>query len=164
MGENRYNFRTLWIINAPIEAVWDVLEDSERWPEWWPYLESVEEIVEGDFQGIGSIRSYTWKGSLPYRIAFQVKVTRIERPLLIEGEICGDIEGVGRWNLLPQGADSTSVEYLLNARSTKTWMNATAPILSWYFRFNHNRVMESGRKGLEIYLCNMEIPVIQSGK
>jgi uncharacterized protein YndB with AHSA1/START domain len=32
----RYEARR--ILPAPVEAVWDVLADPARWPEWWPGL------------------------------------------------------------------------------------------------------------------------------
>jgi uncharacterized protein YndB with AHSA1/START domain len=151
-----YEFKTVWVLDATIEAVWDAIAASERWPEWWPYLESVVEISRGDNCGIGSIRRYTWGCSLPYRLDFQVTVTRIERPVIIEGVASGDLEGVGRWILSAEGETSTRVEYLLSARSTKPWMNMAAPFLSWFFRWNHNRVMDAGREGLKNYLHCME--------
>jgi hypothetical protein len=161
MGE--YNFKTVWVLDAPIEAVWDAIVASERWPEWWPYLESVVEISKGDFSGIGSIRRYTWGCSLPYKLDFQIMVTKIERPLNIVGVASGDLEGIGRWILSAEGGTSTRVEYLLSARSTKPWMNMAAPLLGWFFRWNHNRVMNAGREGLSNYLRCMEKTVPQGG-
>lgn len=158
-----YDFRTIWVIEAPIEAVWDVIVASERWPEWWPYLESVVEIDKGDSCGIGSIRRYTWGCSLPYRLDFQVLVTKIERPVNIEGVASGDLEGVGRWILSANGATSTRVEYLLSARSTKPWMNMAAPLLGWFFRWNHHRVMKSGQDGLNYFIRCAQKPVVQDG-
>jgi uncharacterized protein YndB with AHSA1/START domain len=163
MAMKEYNFRTVWVIEAPIGVVWDAISASERWPEWWPYLESVVEIDKGDFYGIGLIRRYTWGGALPYRLAFQITVTKIERPQLIEGVASGDLEGLGRWTLSEEGGTLTHVEYLLRARSTKPWMNMTAPLLGWFFRWNHNRVMESGREGLCNYLRCVEKSLPQDG-
>jgi uncharacterized protein YndB with AHSA1/START domain len=158
-----YNFRTEWVIDTPIGAVWDAIVDSERWPEWWPYLESVEVIAKGEYCGTGSVRRYTWGGTLPYRLVFQITVTKIQRPQLIEGVASGDLEGLGRWTLAEEGGRSTRVEYLLRARSTKPWMNMAAPILGWFFRWNHNRVMNSGGEGLGAYLCCDEKPANRDG-
>ena len=156
-----YNFKTVWVIDAPIEAVWDAIAASERWPEWWPYLESVVEIAKGDISGIGSVRSYTWGGALPYKLAFRITVTKIEQPVNIEGVASGDLEGVGRWIFSAVGGMSTRVEYLLSARSTKPWMNMAAPLLSWFFRWNHNRVMKAGQDGLKYFLRCAQKPVVQ---
>jgi uncharacterized protein YndB with AHSA1/START domain len=163
MTMREYNFMTVWVIDAPIKVVWDAIAASERWPEWWPYLESVEEIAKGDYCGIGSVRRYTWGGTLPYRLAFKITVTKIERPQLIEGVASGDLEGLGRWKLTEDSERSTRVEYLLRARSTKPWMNMAAPLLGWFFRWNHNRVMNSGGEGLGNYLRRVDKPVAQDG-
>ena len=40
-------------IEAPIEVVWAVTEDIERWPEWTPTMNSIKRISQGEF-GIGS--------------------------------------------------------------------------------------------------------------
>jgi uncharacterized protein YndB with AHSA1/START domain len=163
MAMKEYIFRTVWLIEAPNGAVWDAIVDSERWPEWWPYLENVEVIARGEYCGIGSVRRYTWGGTLPYRLSFQITVTKIECPRLIEGVASGDLEGLGRWTLAEMGGPLTRVEYLLIARSTKPWMNMAAPIMGWFFRRNHDRVMNSGGEGLREYLRCMQKPVVQDG-
>jgi uncharacterized protein YndB with AHSA1/START domain len=149
---NDYCFTTDWVLGAPIEAVWDVMVASEQWPEWWPYLDSVIEIAKGNFDGTGSLLRFTWGGSLPYKLSFQIMMTQIVRPSLIEGRISGDLEGIGYWLLSEEGFGSTHVRYLLKVRTTKPWMNLVAPLARWYFAWNHNRVMEAGGKGLANHL------------
>ena len=60
-----YAFITQWWFDAPIERVWEAIRDSERWPEWWRSVRSVKRIREGDADGIGDVRRYTWRGRLP---------------------------------------------------------------------------------------------------
>ena len=40
-------------IDAPLDVVWAVTEDVERWPEWTPTVESVRRVSQGSFE-IGS--------------------------------------------------------------------------------------------------------------
>jgi len=160
---DEFNFKNVWVIDAPIEMVWDVIAASEHWPEWWPYLDSVVEVCKGELDGTGSIRRFIWGGSLPYRLSFQIMVTKVNHPRLIEGVASGDLEGLGRWLLANRGGGSTEVEYSLNVRSTKSWMRMLSPFLRWFFTWNHNRVMESGRRGLASYLRCMEKPVALAG-
>ncbi len=152
MGFNGYLFASRWILQAPREAVWDAIVASELWPSWWPFLESVEEIAEGDRSGVGSMRRYNWGGTLPYSLSILITVTRIEPPELIEGRASGDIEGIGRWLITPAGDDSTMVRYTLEARAAKKWMRLMAPLLGRYFAWNHDRVMKAGGKGLAGHL------------
>lgn len=81
---NRY-FETTRHVDAPAEAVWEVLFDVARWPEWTPTIDSVDRLEEGPFQ-VGSRakvrqprlpqatwevtevvdgRSFTWEASGP---------------------------------------------------------------------------------------------------
>lgn len=103
----------------------------------------VEVLEPGDAQGIGSLRRFTWKGTLPYRLRFNLRATRIDAPSLIEGDACGELEGVGRWLLRQDGA-WTTVRYDWNVRTTKAWMNWFAFLLKGPFRRNHDRVMGWG--------------------
>jgi hypothetical protein len=41
-------------IDAPIETVWSVTQDVERWPEWTPTVTSVR-LVSAEVFGLGSI-------------------------------------------------------------------------------------------------------------
>jgi uncharacterized membrane protein len=46
-------FETTIEINAPADAVWDVLQDVERWPEWTQSIDAVE-LVGGGPLAVGS--------------------------------------------------------------------------------------------------------------
>ena len=39
-----YRFLTTWLLEAPREEVWDVLEDALRWPDWWRGVVGVEQL------------------------------------------------------------------------------------------------------------------------
>ena len=32
----RYSFLTTWLLDAPVEPVWDAIYDTDAWPSWWP--------------------------------------------------------------------------------------------------------------------------------
>ncbi len=149
---SEYIFETVWTIDAPIEAVWDAIVASERWPEWWPYLESVVEVAPGDSAGMGAILGYTWRGPLPYRLTFEVTVTKMERPVLLEGEARGDLKGVGRTLLSERGRHATRVRYIWQVKTTKPWMNVLAPLARGLFTWNHDLVMKAGGAGLAGHL------------
>jgi hypothetical protein len=149
---NSYEFKSIWSIEAPIHIVWDAIAECGSWPEWWPYLDRVEMVAPGGQDGMGLIYRFVWRGTLPYSIHINMRVTRIDRPFLIEGTSTGDLEGTGRWIFASEGVNTTMVEYLLNVETTKPWMNMLSPFIGWLFMANHNRVMAAGRDGLINYL------------
>lgn len=152
-----YAFVTRWRFRAPVEAVWAMLHDAEAWPAWWQGVERVEALAAGDASGIGAVRRFTWKSALPYRLRFDMRVTRLEKPLALEGEAFGELEGRGAWTLRSEGP-WTSVRYDWNVRTTRAWMNALAPLFRGAFRWNHDRVMRRGAEGLARTLgCAWEV-------
>lgn len=142
-----YAFVTTWRIEAPIERVWDAIYHADRWPSWWKGVEDVVEVATGDREGVGSVRRYTWKSRLPYRLVFEMRTTRIEKPVALEGEAIGELTGTGRWQLSHEGA-VTTVRYFWNVRTTQAWMNLLAPLARPVFAWNHDVVMRQGGEGL----------------
>src|SRR5919206_498106 len=88
----QYRFLTTWLLDAPIERVWDTLHDARRWPEWWRGVERTEVLSEDLWRS-------TWRSFLPYELTFEFAIVRRERPHLLEGIANGELAGVGRWRL-----------------------------------------------------------------
>jgi len=142
-----YHLLTIWRIEAPLEEVYATIRNSPHWPDWWPGMQKVEEVVAGDANGINSVLRYFWQGRFPYRMVFEVRVTRIEQRVAIEGAVQGDLEGVGRWHFINDGAVCV-VRYEWHARSTRWWMNLIAPFTRSMFVRNHGALMRQGAEGL----------------
>lgn len=142
-----YRLLTIWRIQAPLEEVYAAIHNSLHWPEWWPGARKVEQAAKGDANGVNSVRRYSWQGKFPYKVEFEVRATRIERLVAIEGQARGDLEGVGRWHFSRQGPISV-VYYEWHVRSTRWWMNLIAPLARSMFIGNHARVMNQGGEGL----------------
>src|SRR5262249_41902590 len=84
----------------------------------------------------------------PYKVRFNMRTVRVEPPSLIEGHADGELSGTGRWTLTSEGT-GTRVRYDWIVEVTKPWMRLLAPLLRPVFAWNHNKVMEWGRAGLE---------------
>lgn len=143
-----YEFETIWRVYAPIESVWNEIYYSEKWPEWWPGVENVEELKKGDDLGIGSIRRYTWKSKLPYKLTFDVETVRVQPPRILEGKAFGELEGTGFWTLIEDN-DATVARYDWRVSTKKWWMNFLAPLARPIFKWNHDVVMSWGAQGLQ---------------
>ncbi|MCG1031037.1 SRPBCC family protein [Bacillus amyloliquefaciens] len=142
-----YQFSTVWRVEASVQEVWEILCHPDLWPEWWESLEQIIELKKGDVRGIGALHRYTWKGALPYRLTFDIHVLTIQPLCLLEGEASGEVEGRGVWSLSERGRE-TIVRYDWDIRTNARWMNVLAPLAGPVFRWNHDRVMRDGAKGL----------------
>jgi uncharacterized protein YndB with AHSA1/START domain len=142
-----YEFITVWRVKAPLEMVWNEIYYSEKWPEWWRGVEEVTELKKGDDLGVGSIRRYTWKSTLPYRLVFDVETVRVEPMTVIEGIARGELSGRGVWNIKVEG-EYVTASYDWQVDTTKAWMNLIAPLARPLFKWNHDIVMSWGAEGL----------------
>lgn len=142
-----YRLQTTWRIEAPLADVYAAIHDSLAWPAWWSAVKKVEQLEAGDAAGIGNLRRYAWQGKLPYRLSFDVRTTRIEAPVAIEGVAHGDLEGVGRWYFSRRGGVSI-VRYEWHVHSTRRWMNLVSPLARALFIRNHVEVMAQGGASL----------------
>jgi uncharacterized protein YndB with AHSA1/START domain len=142
-----YRFLTTWLLDAPRERVWEAIHDQKAWPSWWRGVEEVIELEPGDADGLGSFSRLTWRSFIPYDLVFEARTTRVERPHLLEGQVDGELAGIGRWRLFEHDG-ATAVLYEWNVRTTRAWMNLLAPIARPIFAWNHDWVMARGGEGI----------------
>jgi Polyketide cyclase / dehydrase and lipid transport len=141
-----YRFLTTWCIDAPIERVFEAIDDAASWPRWWKGVTRADLVEEGDADGVGRLWRFTWRSRLPYDLSFDSRVVRREPPHLLEGHADGELVGVGRWRLYD--GPGTAVVYEWNVRTAREWMNRAAPVARPLFAWNHNAVMRQGGEGL----------------
>ena len=156
-----YEFVTTWRIEAPIERVFDAIQDSLAWPTWWDAVLAVEELGHGGDGGVGNVRRYTFQGRLPYLLRFDLTTDRIDRPTWLSGDAQGELEGKGIWTLQAEG-DATLVRYDWRIRTNRWWMNLMAPFpfVREIFVMNHDYVMRRGLVGIRRHLgvAGSELP------
>ena len=143
----QYEFTTIWRVRAPQDKVWDLIFNSDRWPNWWRGVEKVEKVHDGDANHVGAVYRYTWKSKLPYRLIFDMQTMRVEPRSIIEGRAIGELQGTGLWTLTHDHG-ITTVRYDWKVETTKAWMNLLAPIARPFFSWNHDVVMGWGGEGL----------------
>lgn len=142
-----------WRLDASIEEVWQILSDAERWPDWWPCVETVEQVHPGEPGGERSRWHYTWKTMLPYKLRMELCVTRIDVPILLEADVRGDVCGCGACRLARKN-DQTIVRYEWKVRAHRSWMKCLAPIARPVFVWNHRMVMNQGEASLAAWLAS----------
>jgi carbon monoxide dehydrogenase subunit G len=145
-----------WTLGAPPEAVWNLLREPERWPQWWPYVREVTLLRPGADDDLGAQRRFVWGSLLGYGLGLDITTTRVVRLRELEGRAAGDLDGVGTWGLAAQGS-GTRVSYRWEVDLRKPWMRRAAPLLAPLFAWNHHGVMRAGARGMARRLgCRLE--------
>lgn len=151
----RYEYLSDWLLDAPVERVWRALVEVEAWPQWWPYVRSVQTLREGqrggEAEGLGAVRRIAWGSRLPYGFTLEVEAVESLRHRRLVGRATGDLEGTGTWELQPDGA-TTRVRYAWRLALNTRWMRISAPLMAPVFRWNHEGVMHAGACGLARHL------------
>ena len=149
-----YRFLTIWLIQAPRQAVWDVLADVERWPGWWPGVAAARELDPGDALRVGSRYRVRWRAPIGYAVEFEFTVDSLDEPRRMSGRASGDLEGAGAWRLFEEDG-VTAVTYEWEVVAARAWMNALGPLPRPIFRWSHDRVMAGGGEGLSRLVSRM---------
>jgi hypothetical protein len=152
-----YRFVTVWRLRAPIDDVYAAIDHIEAWPAWWPSVRTVERLEEAGADGLGGVVRIAFVGRLPYRLRFDLRVTRRDRPTALSGAATGELAGTGDWTLW-QEAGWTAVRYVWAIETTRPWMNLLAPFpfVDGIFRLNHHAVMRAGLAGIRRRLGGVE--------
>lgn len=153
-----YRLVTIWRIHAPLREVYRAIYHSSGWPRWWKGVEAVVELEPGDELGVGSLQRFTWRSRLPYRLTFEMRITRVEPLVVLEGVAAGDLAGTGRWEFSEEGP-VTTVCYKWFVCTNKCWMNWLAPVARPLFKWNHDMVMHDGALGLA-RLLNVQLVTV----
>ncbi len=133
-----YTFRERWHLAATPEAVHALLVDLELYPDWWPQVLAVAKLGDDDARVL-------CRSVLPYTLDLVLHAESRSADLL-ETSVSGDLEGVVRFQLAPEGA-GTRVDFEQDV-VVRGWLAAATrwvrPVLAW----NHQRMMAGCREGL----------------
>ena len=155
MPASAYRFIEHWSIPGfSPSQVYEVLCDARLLPEWWKgvYLEATPED-ESMPPRVGGRTRVKARGFLPYRLRMTLEATALEPGKVVEVRSYGDLEGVWRATLLPEG-DGTRVEIDENVTAQKPLIRVLSPLLKPLFAWNHYWTTPRGEAGLRAYLAN----------
>jgi uncharacterized protein YndB with AHSA1/START domain len=145
---SEYVFVNEWDVDAPQEQVFDALADGRTYPEWWTptYLE-----VETDGPPEpGRVARQRFKGTLPIVLATTTRLTRVDRPNLVEADVGGDLRGNAMWTLTSLGG-TVHVRFDFRVFADRPFLRYLTPILRPLFRWNHRTAMANAVRNLEPY-------------
>jgi uncharacterized protein YndB with AHSA1/START domain len=135
-----YRFLTTWLLDAPLDAVWDTIYDAKHWPEWWRGVERTQVIEDRLWRS-------SWRSLLPYSLDFEFEILELDPPSLLEGRARGELsgEGIGR---VYEGKLGTASTWEWQVETMPRWMNAFGSLAKPAFAWNHHRIMRWGGEGL----------------
>jgi uncharacterized protein YndB with AHSA1/START domain len=145
-----YHFVTEWFFEAPIERVWNELEDVEAWPSWWSSYRKVKKITPEAKMQVGSRAECEVKGKLPYTLRFNTEVTLLQAPHHMVIDSSGGIVGTGKF-LLEEKEKGTLVTYHWDVSASNAILNSLGGLsfARKQMEQNHDYVMDIGYRGLQ---------------
>ena len=142
---------TEWRFKAPLQKVWSVVLDIERYPELWKNFRRVQ-ITRGDGKSVGSVFVCEVRGSLPYSLTYALEVLEAEeyRHMLLRST--GDLVGSGRWEFAEAEPGTVRAVYFWDVATTNPILNLAAKLAKGALARNHDQVMANGYAALRPYV------------
>ena len=145
MPADHYVFRSTWRIDADPDRVYATLADVASYPSWWPQVHAARQL--DDVSGELRCRSL-----LPYDLVFVIRreVQDAERRVL-RAALDGDLAGSSQWEITSNGAGTLAV-FDEDVVVRKALIRLAGPHARPALRFNHDRMMRAGERGLRDHL------------
>ncbi len=121
------------------ERLWDRIGEVDQFEGWWPWLSEFR--LEGDGLVTGSVLFGAVSPPLPYRMRLRVELVDCQRPYSIDATVGGDLVGVARLRLHPEGVGTRAeVGWTVEMRQPAMRLanRIGRPVLQW----GHDRVVE----------------------
>jgi len=121
------------------DALWSVLEQTDRYVDWWSWLHS----LEGGGLAVGDAARCVVRAPLPYSLRFTVNVEEVVPTERVVTRIAGDLVGRARLEIEPtsEGCDARLVWALeLRDPVLRPLATLTRPAMQWA----HDRVVDVG--------------------
>ncbi len=147
-GFNHYRFRSVWVVEASTDDVFEVLRDVSSYPKWWPEIKEAHRL--GSEQFALRVRSL-----LPYYLDFELARSLEDmRSGVLEARLSGDLDGFSRWTV-EEAARVTRAIFDEEVVTHKRSLNVLAPLARPAFRANHTFMMRHGEAGLRTFVAGM---------
>jgi Polyketide cyclase / dehydrase and lipid transport len=146
MDLNRYSFRSEWRLQSSCEDAFEILEDLQSYPLWWPEVRKVDRLND-------STAELTVRSLLPYDLRFVSEQKRRDRLSgVLEASMAGDLEGFSRWTLTDAEGSSCTAVFEEEVTAHKALLRRLALFARPAFKANHSLMMRHGQAGLQTYL------------
>jgi uncharacterized protein YndB with AHSA1/START domain len=115
---------------ATPEELWRVFSETERFPEWWPWLRTLESsgLVEG------TVSRCVIRAPVPYAVTLTIAMLEVVPPRRVVAAVSGDLEGPARLDVTarPDGSEvRMSWELEVRAPLLRAASSLARPLMEW---------------------------------
>ncbi len=147
-----YHLGYRWLISRPIDVVYYFVSHGRTYPEWFPVFRDAQS--DDDEVRVGARVRYHVKALLPYHLYWDVTLTRLEPPHLVETATTVSLGGwlrLGGWVRFRLNERDGRVEVVneQEMRAERALPGPLRALAARAFAFNHDRAMASGGQGLQ---------------
>lgn len=155
-----FDWRTEWLIPAPLPTVYEAVTSRSAVQRWWPSMELMDEAGEDEL-GVGSTVSFSVhqapevaRLAPPFRI--HCVYTDVEPESRLREVVVGDLTGVLETHFRRDSTgEGTRVTFNWYVRVTNPVLNILGYVTERIYRHSHDTVMKEGESGLRDY-CERE--------
>lgn len=145
-----YRFLDTWVVQEPIERVYDAIGDARSYERWWTDF-VIRSTGDPGEPRPGKRSELLVKAYLPYKVNFELEVVEAERPSRILSRLSKDFDGSGEWTLR-ETAEGTEATLDWRPSVNHALIKYLTPLLRPLFRSNHNWAMRRGERQLREHL------------
>jgi hypothetical protein len=147
ISADHYTFRSQWRIAAGPDRVYAALADVAAYPSWWPEVHEARLLDDG----AGELRC---RSLLPYDLVFVARreIEDAQRRIL-RASLSGDLTGTSQWTISGDDGATTAV-FDEDVVVGKALIRLVGPLARPALRFNHDRMMRAGERGLRRHLAH----------
>jgi uncharacterized protein YndB with AHSA1/START domain len=151
-----YDWRTEWLIPAPLPTVYEAMTSRSAVRQWWPFMELMDGAGEDELR-VGSTVSFNVHQSPevarlapPFRIHCVYTDVEPERRLreVVTGDLTGVLETLFRKD---STEERTRVTFNWYVRVNNPALNLLGYVAERVYRHSHDNVMRDGESGLRKY-------------
>jgi len=147
-----YRLGYRWLINGPIDVVFDLLSHAKDYPTWWqPCFKSAE---SDDEVAIGARSHLRVRARLPYELIWDITLVELDRPNVIVVDT--DLRLSGRFPMhgpirymLTEGPDGVEVVNDQVIVAERRLPRPLRTVLQRAFAYNHAWAFRIGGRGLQ---------------
>jgi len=151
-----YDWRTEWLIPAPLPIVYEAMTSRSALRRWWPSMELVGDSPDDELRAGSRVDFSVHQAPEVARLAPPFRIhclyTDVEPERRLREVVTGDLSGVLE-TLFEQDPNATATRVTFNwyVRVTNPALNLLGYVAERVYRHSHDSVMREGEEGLRSY-------------